>query len=432
MTQQLNRSPQQDPPLSEWSIRFFLLTISSLLVIFTGMFVGYLPQTVQYMYARHLHVSPSQPSKGGRLPHSLVYEQEGQLWIISSWDGIPQKLSTPDYIYSRSVLPLFTPVGQLVYSGNGIWLTDLFAGHPKRIASLPADQVITSMALSQDGSQLAWSSAPVSGKGTINLYAGPLGATVLVHQQSASTHPSFRIFSFLHNSSSLKDKTLLLTEDHGDNGAVQHGLWIFNLGAQPQQLLASDPPQGPLALAPDGNHLLYTNWEGYTPTPEDGSLPIDAEPLSYGNDLNIATIDTQGAKFANSQVIVPEQALPQPETMATSIYHWIMIPHFSPDGSILAYIEFTSDIYGYFVRSSEIYTVTMQNSATQVTLDSPQRAAFGNSGFYELGSWLDERYLTLYGNGGLYTLDVLHGKIERIVLTKAYAQIVGIVVQGRM
>jgi hypothetical protein len=430
LTQQLNRSSQQDPPLSERSIQFFLLIVSSLLVIFTGMLAGYLPQAVQFVYSSYFHVSLQKQSEPEKLPRSLVYEQAGQLWMISSWGGIPQKLSTPDYIYNRAVPPLFTPSGQLVYSGNGIWLTDPFAGHPRRIASLPVDQVITSMVLSQDGSQLAWSSASVSGKGTINLYAGPLGATVLVHQQSASINPSFRIFSFLDNPTSLKDKTLLLTEDHGDHGAVQQGLWIFNPKAQPQLLLASDPPQGPLALSPDGSHLLYTNWEGYTPAPEDGSLPIDAMAQSYANDLHIAAIDPQAAKLANSQVIVPEQPLPQPEAMATSLYHWIMMPCFSPDGSMLAYIEFISNQNSYFLRSSEIYAVSIKNSGTQPTLGLPQSIAFGNSGYYELGGWLDEHYLTLYGNGGLYTLDVQHEKVTRIILTKGYVQIIGAVARG--
>ena len=78
------------------------------------------------------------------------------------------------YIYNRGVPPLLTPSGQLVYSGNGVWLTNPFSGHPRQIAILPAGHVITSLALSQDGSQLAWSSAPLYGKGTLNLYAGPL------------------------------------------------------------------------------------------------------------------------------------------------------------------------------------------------------------------------------------------------------------------
>src|SRR5262249_1385482 len=193
------------------------------------MLVGYLPQVVQFEQSRHTSVSPLQPSERGRLPRSLVYEQASQLWIVSSWNGVPQKLFTPGYLYSRGVPPLFTPSGQLVYSGDGVWVTNPFASHPRRIASLPVGQRITSMALSQDGSQLAWSSVPASGKGTINLYAGPLEATVLVHQQPANLCPCFRIFSFLHNSKSLGDKTLLLTEDHGDYGAVQHGLWILNL-----------------------------------------------------------------------------------------------------------------------------------------------------------------------------------------------------------
>jgi hypothetical protein len=434
LTQQLNRPQRQGPAISGWGLWFSLLTVLSLFAIFIGMLVGYLPQVVRFAQSSRSSVSQLPESARGPLPRSVVYEQTGQLWIISAWNGAPRKVSAPGYIYSRAVPPLFTPSGQLVYSGNGVWLTNPFSGHPKQIARLSAGQIITSLALSQDGSQLAWTSAPVSGKGTINLYAGPLEATVLVHQQPANLCPCFRVFSFWHDSASLADKTLLLTEDHGDHETVQHGLWIFNLhegaAAQPRQLLASDPPQGPLALAPDDSHLLYASWEGYTPTPGDKSLPDDAQALSYANDLNIAAIDTQVPKLAPSQVIVHRQPLLQPEAMTSSTYHWIMTPCFSPDGHTLAYLEFTNNVYALFSRSSKIYIVNVNDSGTQLTLGSPLPIAVGNSGYSELGGWIDEHHLVLYANGELYTLDVQHARLMKIILTKGYVQIIGTVARG--
>ena len=277
---------------------------------------------------------------------------------------------------------------------------------------------------------------PAYGKGSINLYAGPLKATLLVHQQPANLCPCFRVFSFLHDSASLEDKTLLLTEDHADHGPVQHGLWIFNLNeaaaAQPRQLLTSDPPQGALAVAPDHRHVLYASWEGYTPLPEDNSLPDGVKTLSYANDLNIAAINTQVPQLASSQVIVPGQRLLRPGALATSIYHWIITPHFSPDGRLLAYLEFTSNLDAPFTRKTKIYTVDIDSSGTQVALGSPQLLGVGESGYSELGDWLDEHQITLYVNNGIYALDFQHKKSAKIVQTKEYAQIIATVRRGRV
>ena len=368
------------------------------------------------------------------MPRSVVYEQNNHLWIVSSWGGTPQQLSTPGYIYNRGVPALFTPSGQLVYSGHGVWLTNPFSGHPKQIASLPAGQVITSLALSQDGSQMAWSSAPIFGNGTINLYAGPLESTVLVHQQPANLCPCFRIFSFYQSATSLRNKTLLLTQDYGAHDAVQHGLWLLNLRqgvmAQPQQLMASDPPQGPLALAPDDTHLLYSTWEGYVPVPLDGSLPENSEALSYANDLNMATINTQVPQLTSSQVIVDKQPIRGSNTIAASKYHWITTPYFSPNGSKLSYLEFTSDIYNRLTRYSKIYTVDVKPSGAQVMLGLPQDMIDGDSGYSELDGWFDDHHLMLYSNGGLYTYDFLQKKLARIVFINGYAQIIGAVARG--
>jgi hypothetical protein len=366
----------------------------------------------------------------------VIYEQADQLWIVSSWGGSPQKLSTPGYIYNPGVPPLLTPSGQLLYSGDGVWVINPFSGHSSRIASIPAGQVITSLALSQDGSQLAWSSVPAYGKGTINLYAGPLKATVLIHQQPASLCPCFRVFSFLQDATSLGDRTLLLTDDHGDHGPVQDGLWILNLNdgvaAQPRQLLKSDPPQGPLAVAPDGRHLLYTNWEGYTPMPENGSLSSEDKMLSYANDLEIATINTRAPELISSQGIVPRQPLPASGAVEAFPYHWVMAPSFSPDGRTLAYLEFTSDPRAPFTRNSNIYAVSVDNSKTEVALSSLRLLASGKSGYSELGSWLDGHQITFYTNGVIYALDSQYRILKKIVQTNGYAQIIATVRRGQV
>ena len=441
LAQQLSSPSQQRPMATGRSIWFFLLIISSLLALFVGRLVNYLPQVAQLVQSSRSHVSLPQGSERGLLPRSVIYEQAGQLWIISSWGGIPQKLSTPGYIYSYAVPPLLTPSGQLLYTGDGVWLTNPFSGHPRRIASLPAGQVITSLVLSLDGSQIAWTSVPASGKGTINLYAGPVEVSVLVYQQPANLCPCFRVFSFLQDSASSEDKTLLLTDDHGDHNAVQHGLWIFHLNRdvaeQPRQLMASDPPQGPLALAPDHNRLLYASWEGYTPVPEDDtavngshpSQPTEAGMLSNANDLNIATIDTQTPQLTSSQVIVSGQPPMVPDAIATSAYHWIMTPRFSQNGRTLAYLEFTSDVNAPFTRKITIYTISMDNSEARGTPSSPTLLATSDHGYAELGDWLDDRYLTLYNNNGIYSLNVNNKGLTEIVQTEGYAQIIATVAQ---
>src|SRR5260370_22636243 len=217
---------------------------------------------------------------------------------------------------------------------------------------------------------MGWRRGPAYGKGNINLDDGSLKATVLVHQQPANLCPCFRVFSFLQDAASLGDKTLLLTEDHGDHGPVQNGLWIFNLNdgaaAYPRQLLGSDPPQGPLAVAHDDRHLLYTNWEGYTPLPEDSSMPDGGKMLSYANDLKIAAINSQVPEWTSSQVIVPRHPLPESETVETFAYHGVMTPLFSPDGVTVAYLEFTDSLYAAFTRSTKICTVNIKRSVPQI------------------------------------------------------------------
>jgi len=73
--------------------------------------------------------------------------------------------------------------------------------------------------------------------------------------------------------------TLLLTDGQQSNEAIQFGLWTLDLtnplSALPQPLLDGNSPQGPLALAPFGNVLLYSTYEGQVPEPTDSSVPDD-------------------------------------------------------------------------------------------------------------------------------------------------------------
>src|SRR5207245_5837813 len=86
---------------------------------------------------------------------NVIYEQTNGLYIVSSSDNISHKIAASGYVYSEAVPPILTPSGQLLYSGNGIWLIDPFGGTPIQIADLPPGQVITSMALTSDGCQIA-------------------------------------------------------------------------------------------------------------------------------------------------------------------------------------------------------------------------------------------------------------------------------------
>lgn len=223
----------------------------------------------------------------------MIYEQASNLYLVSSASKSAQIIPTQGYIYNEAVPPILTPSGQLLYSGNGIWLTDPFGGTPTQIADLPPGQVITSMALSNDGKMIAWSTEPVEGVGNIDIHAGLLAAPSIVLEQSALNCPCFRIFSFMNGVGPQADNTLLLTDDRGSHEAVQYGLWSLDLTqtpAIPQSILDENPQQGPLAITPHGNGLLYSSNEGTVPLPTDNSIPADIAALSYANDLNLATV----------------------------------------------------------------------------------------------------------------------------------------------
>ena len=115
------------------------------------------------------------------------------------------------------------------------------------------------MALSSDGSMVAWSTEPASGDGVIDIYAGPLTAPARVFEQSSTTCPCFRVFAFMNDPAKHSNSTLLLTDDQQSHEAIQFGLWTLDLtaplSATPRPLLDGNSPQGPLALSPYGNVL---------------------------------------------------------------------------------------------------------------------------------------------------------------------------------
>ncbi len=305
----------------------------------------------------------------------VLYEEQNTIYLVSAMGGQPQKLTTPGYTYNQAVRPILTPSGQLLYAGNGIWLMDIFGGTPTQIATLAANRVITSMSLSSDGTSIAWSTEPVNGKGTIGIYAGLLNAPVQVFQQPSNPCPCFRVFGFLNGSNSAGTQgngTLLLTDGQQSHEAIQSGLWSLDLTqpgiAVPQLLLDGSSTQGPLALAPYSNVLLYSSYEGNVPAPTDGSVPNDVAALSYPNSLDMSTIDGKPLKLDSSQVLLPEQH----ELVNTAEYNWITTPVFTPDGHTLIFVEFSSQSQGAYDRSNAIFTAQVSGSGPSLQVGQPQ------------------------------------------------------------
>lgn len=354
--------------------------------------------------------------------YSVIYEQAQGISLLSTTNGVSHTLETPGYIYNRSVTPVVTPAHELIYSGAGIWITSLLSGRPRRLAPLATDQVVTSLALSSDGMTIAWSSAPKAGNGMVVIYSSPLdspGRIVQVYQHSASQCPCFRVFSFLHSG------TLLLTNDYGDHRLVQYGLWRFDLSGvtessttQLQPLLPSDVQQGPLLLSPQTNMLLYSSYEGFVPMPDSG-VPADITSLNYANSLSLASINQRQGNLEAKRVILPEQqALSGP-----SAYRWVATPQFSPDGSALAYAEFSSDDRLPFARHYALYSASLDSGGK----NDPQLLATASAHYVELGPWLATHILTFYADNALYALDIQHGTLTTMLQTGAYARIISVI-----
>lgn len=352
----------------------------------------------------------------------IIYQQNNGLYWVSSAGGPSQLIPTTDYAYNQAVPPILTPSRQILYAGNaGIWLTNIFGSIPDQIASIPAGQVVTSMALSSDGTTIAWSTEPANGSGSNTLYAGPLLSAVNMYQQASTNCPCYHVFGFARG-----DSLLLLTDDRQSNEAVQYGLWAIDITksfpSAPQQLLSEDALQGPLVFAPATGALLYSTSEGEVPIPTDNSIPNELASLTYANSLDISALDSQARSLSAPHVVLPEQH----GLSNVADYHWITTPVFSQDGRALIYIEFSSDAQAPFDRHSAIYTVQVSKSGSQLRVAQPQLLATSTSLLLELGAWFDAHTLTFYADHSLYALDIHSGAVATITGTQGYARVIAV------
>lgn len=437
--------PDQHAPFSKAGILAFLLIIGLLLLSLIGLVISSFPQlhhatrrslapTATDDQDQDVTVTPPIYMPGNKavpplpLPKGgyIVYEQQGNLYMVPSTGGLTRPLATPGYAYNEAVPPILTPSGQLLYSGNGVWLMDIFDETATRIASLATDQIITSMALSSDGTMVAWSTEPIDGEGNVAIYAGPLTAPTLVYEQSAQDCPCFRIFAFMSGPGKQGNNMLLLSDDQASHEAVQYGLWFLDLtkpASEPQPLIDEGSLQGPLALAPYGNTLLYAPDEGVVPNPTDGSVPLDIASLTYADSLDLATLGGKPLALSTSQVVLPEQH----DLNNNAAYHWVTTPMFTPDAHTLVYVEFSSDSQAPYDRHSAVYTVQVTGSGKRLHASMPRLLLTSTSLLMELGVWLNDRVITFYADGTLYALDIRSGAVMTVLQTRAYARIVAVV-----
>ncbi|GAC1430370.1 MAG: hypothetical protein NVS4B1_30860 [Ktedonobacteraceae bacterium] len=443
--------PEQPKPISsKKGILVLLVLVGMLLVLFTGQLLWNLSQVVVRRTSllprptptvnQDKDVGPLLPPGQANAPQLtlptgkyVVYEQQKSISIVPLTGGLATVLTTPGYIYNLAVPPRITPSGQLLYSGNGLWLTDMFDGMPKQIATLPPGQVITSMMLSSDGTMIAWSTEPANGTGDNMLYVGPLEKSVPIYQHDATDCPCYRVFAFLHGKGAQANSTLLLTDDRGDHRAVQYGLWSLNLAVtpleDPQLVLAGDAQQGPLVLSPDGHTLLYSTNQGIVPAPEDLSVPTDIAALNYANSLSIARISVSAgsnAPLQSAHSILPEQH----DLNNSAAYHWLTTPLFAPDSQTLIYIVFSSDAQTPFDRHNAVYIVHTSGSGVQLVVGKPQLLANSTDRFVELGMWISASSLTFYSDDTLYALDSTNGAVTTITKTTTYAHVIAVVQGG--
>ncbi|HEY7417576.1 MAG TPA: hypothetical protein VH593_20500, partial [Ktedonobacteraceae bacterium] len=370
---------------------------------------------------------------------SLLYEQANGLYTLPIEDLQPEntanpaptptppeatKLNTPGYKYNKSVPPLLTPSDQLIYSGIGIWVLDLHHNTVKRIVNWSDDQIITSLAMNQDGSTVAWSTAPLNGYGTINVYVQQAGGRPqLVYQQSSERCPCFRAFSLSNGQQA--HPTLLLTNDYGDHDPAQFGLWMLDTsrpGQQPVQLLDTQLQKGPLVSSSQASALLYAGNEMLTPMPNDRSMPLPVGTEYYANSLYLAQINAQQQKLTNTQEILP----PQQQQSNVGLYRWVTTPTFSPDGQTLVYVVFSSQNEDPYTRHNSLYTARLQYSNGSVKVNASQLLTpAANAHLLELGTWLDENTLTFFADGDFYALNVQSGFAAFLGKTQAYAHIIG-------
>ena len=364
---------------------------------------------------------------------AIIYEQQNNIYLVlGTGGGSPQVITTPGYIYNQAVRPVLTPSGQLLYSGDGIYVTDIYGNTPEKIASLAPNLVITSMTLSSDGSTVAWSTEPANGDGVIDIYAGPLIAPVKVFEQSSTTCPCFRVFAFMNDPAKQSNSTLLLTDGQQSHEAIQFGLWTLDLTnplvATPQLLLDGNTPQGPLALAPYGNVLLYSSYEGQVPLPTDNSVPDDLAVLKYANSLKVTTLNGHSLAMDISQTLLPEQH----ELNNSAAYHWVTTPVFTVDGHTIIYVEFSTQSQPPYDRTSALFTAKISGSGKQLRISNAQLLATSNAGLLELGAWFNNHILTIFADGSLYAMDIQSGAVATIAQTGAYARLIAVVGVGRI
>ena len=358
--------------------------------------------------------------------YNMIYEQANGLYIVSSSDNVSHKIPANGYVYSEAVPPILTPSDQLLYSGNGIWLIDPFGGTPTQIANLLPGEVITSMALSDDGTMIAWSTENEDGTGNVDIHAGPLAAPTIAYEQPALNCPCFRIFSFANGVGSQADKTLLLSDDRGSSEAVQYGLWSLDLtqtSATPRLILDENPQQGPLAITPNGNRLLYSSNEGAVPVPSDNSVPTSIAALSYANDLNLTTLSGASLALGTSQIVLAKQD----DLSNSAQYHWVTTPVFSPDTHTLAYIEFSSDSQGPYDRHSALYTVQISGTGTHIHAGKPRLIGTSAELLMELNAWFNNHIITFYADGYLYAMDLQTNALTTLAQTGGYASIIAVI-----
>ncbi len=219
---------------------------------------------------------------------------------------------------------------------------------------------------------------------------------------------------------------LLLSDDQASHEAVQYGLWFLDLtklDSEPQPLMDEGSLQGPLALAPYGNTLLYAPDEGVVPNPTDGSVPLDIASLTYADSLDFATLGGKPLALSTSQVVLPEQH----DLNNNAAYHWVTTPMFTPDAHTLVYVEFSSDSQAPYDRHSAVYTVQVTGSGKQLHASRPRLLLTSTSLLMELGVWLNDRVITFYADGTLYALDIRNGAVMTVLQTGAYARIIAAV-----
>ncbi len=417
----------------------FLLLLSLVFVILSALFFSSLPLLFQTPPPQAKTgpidddssvVFSGKKSSPPQIPadQTLLIEQPQALSLISTSNEHITTLSTPGYSYNLSVPPVLLPSGQLIYSGvHTLWLTNIFHSTLQKIAAISADQVFTSLVASDDGSMIAWSSAPSYGKGSVSIYAGSLEHTTLVYQQSAARCPCFRAFSFLHATNLQSQPALLLSDDRGDHDPVYYGIWLLDLtkgpSAQPQPLLTDNSLQGPLALSPTSNTLLYAPVKGFVPAPTDDSVPAELGDQAYANSLSLLALNPPFVHVSSVQEVVARQ---RPRSNSAE-YHWITTPGISPDGHTLIYVLFSSDSSQPYARHNALYLARFADASKQ-SASQPQLLASSSADFMELGPWLNEHLLTFYADGGIYMLDTqTNGLAKLTTVSGDYTRIIAVV-----